>query len=69
MGQPAFERRHGKGAGRALSSPLTTEADYTPEELEFLRAMDMYKTANHRPFPTWREVYRVFISLGYSKGN
>lgn len=42
-------------------------ADYTPDEVEFLRAMDGYKSQMGRPFPTWREVLAVLQSLGYRK--
>lgn len=41
--------------------------EYTEDELEFMMAMDRYKRDNNRPFPTWHEVYKVFVSLGYSK--
>jgi hypothetical protein len=40
---------------------------YSEEELEFLRALDTYKRANRRPFPTWHEVLAVLKSLGYRK--
>jgi hypothetical protein len=40
---------------------------YDDEEFEFLKAMDAYKTANDRPFPTWTEVLQVLKSLGYRK--
>ena len=41
--------------------------EYTEEETEFLRAMEHYKTVNHRPHPTWCEVLEVLKSLGYRK--
>lgn len=41
--------------------------EYSPDELEFLRAIDRYKTENNRPFPTWCEVLSVLRSLGYRK--
>lgn len=37
------------------------------EQLEFLRAMDEYKRANARLFPTWTEVLDVVLYLGYRK--
>lgn len=42
-------------------------SDYTQEELDFLKAIDEYKRKNNRPFPTWREVLRVFLGLGYQR--
>lgn len=51
-----------------LSHPATTqEINYSPEELEFLQAIDTYKRANKRPYPTWREVLAVVRSCGWQK--
>ena len=41
--------------------------DYSDEEREFLLAIDRYKTESNRRFLSWREVLRVFKSLGYRK--
>ncbi len=41
--------------------------DYTPDELEFLRAIDHYKREKRRPYPEWWEVLEVIKSLGYRK--
>ena len=58
---------HGNGA-RGLWHNGTSEADYyTPEEFEFLKAIDHYKREHDRPFPTWREVLDIVKSLGYRK--
>lgn len=43
--------------------------DLEPDEVEFLMAMDEYKRANRRPFPTWSEVLWVIRELGYRKVN
>ena len=32
-----------------------------------MKAMDLYKRSNRRPFPTWSEVLEVLRSLGYRK--
>jgi hypothetical protein len=32
-----------------------------------MKAMDDYKRANRRPFPTWSEVLEVLHALGYRK--
>lgn len=50
-----------------LCDPTTSEIDYDSEEVEFLRAMEAYMAANHRRFPTYREVLHVLRSLGYRK--
>jgi hypothetical protein len=43
-------------------------ADVTPAaEEEFQRAMEDYKNASGRMFPTWSEVLEVLKSLGYEK--
>ena len=47
--------------------PTTCERDYTDDEIEFMKSMDLYKRANRRPFPTWSEVLEVMRSLGYRK--
>ncbi|TWU43763.1 hypothetical protein Q31b_12930 [Novipirellula aureliae] len=45
--------------------PTTCERDYNDEEIEFMRAMDDYKRASGRMFPTCSEVLEVVRSLGY----
>ncbi len=37
------------------------------EQFEFIMAIDEYKRANARPFPTWTEVLEVIKALGYRK--
>jgi hypothetical protein len=67
----ALERRSGKerrqGERRRQVDPTTCERDYSNDEIEFMRAMDLYKRANRRPFPTWSEVLEVLRALGYRK--
>jgi hypothetical protein len=68
----ALERRSGKdrrqlGERRRQVDPTTCEKDYSDEEIIFMKAMDQYKRANRRPFPTWSEVLEVLRSLGYRK--
>ena len=66
-----LERRKGgerrQGERRRQVDPTTCERDYNDDEIEFMRAMDTYKRANRRPFPTWSEVLEVLRSLGYRK--
>ena len=72
----AVERRSGKdrrqekgerGERRRQVDPTTCEKDYSQDEIDFMKAMDQYKRANRRPFPTWSEVLEVLRSLGYRK--
>lgn len=68
----AVERRSGKdrrqlGERRRQVDPTTCEKDYSDEEIIFMKAMDQYKRANRRPFPTWSEVLEVLRALGYRR--
>jgi hypothetical protein len=68
--QARVQRARGGGKTLASKAHACTEDDnstYTPEEVEFMKAMDRYKRDNRRPFPTWSEVFNVFRSLGYHK--
>ena len=60
------DRRH-QGERRRQVDPTTCEREYTNAEIEFMQAMDQYKRANRRPFPTWSEVLEVLRALGYRK--
>jgi hypothetical protein len=42
-------------------------ADYTEEEVEFLKVMDRYIRRVGRKFPTFVEVLRVAKAVGYAK--
>ena len=37
------------------------------EALEFIQAIELYKTRKGRPFPSWTEVLLIARSLGYRK--
>jgi hypothetical protein len=52
---------------RRLVDPTTCERDYLAAECEFVRAMQAYKQASGRMFPTWSEVLEVLQGLGYQK--
>ncbi len=54
------ERADGNGANEIYPG-----CNYSDQERRFGAAMDRYKRKNHRPFPSWREVLRVLIALGY----
>jgi hypothetical protein len=57
------ERR--KVQRRRQIDPTTCERDYSDAEVEFMRAMDDYKRANGRMFPTCSEILEVVAKLGY----
>jgi len=54
---------------RRQIDPTTCERDYTDDEVEFMHALDRYKRASGRMFPTCSEVLEVIRSLGYVKVN
>jgi hypothetical protein len=54
---------------RRQIDPTTCERDYTDDEVEFMHALDRYKRASGRMFPTCSEVLEVIRSLGYAKVN
>jgi len=56
-GQKKFRRRH--------IDPTTCERDYTVQEREFMLALDDYKRASGRMFPTCSEILEVIRNLGY----
>lgn len=64
------ERRKGnrrKVERRRQIDPTTCERDYSGDEIEFMKAMDVYKRQSGRQFPTWSEVLEVIRCLGYRK--
>jgi hypothetical protein len=62
------ERRQKVNRRRQID-PTTCERDYTDAEIEFMHALDQYKRASGRMFPTCSEVLEVLIGLGYQKGS
>jgi len=59
----AQERR--KVKRRRQIDPTTCEREYNASEIEFMQAMDEYKHASGRMFPTCSEILEVIIKLGY----
>jgi hypothetical protein len=62
-----WDRRRGPGRRRTEERRVAEEGEMTDEQFEFLMAIDQYKRANQRPFPTWTEVLEVIKALGYRK--
>jgi hypothetical protein len=52
---------------RRQIDPTTCERDYTDAEIEFMHALDKYKRASGRMFPTCSEILEVLRALGYEK--
>jgi len=59
--------RRKKANRRRQIDPTTCERNYTPDEVEFMNALDEYKRANGRMFPTCSEMLEVLKGLGYAK--
>jgi hypothetical protein len=62
-----LDRRRGPGRRRSDDRRSAEEGQMSDEQFEFLMAIDEYKKANSRPFPTWTEVLEVIKALGYRK--
>lgn len=62
---PVVERR--KTKRRRQIDPTTCEREYNNMEIEFMQAMDEYKRASGRMFPTCSEILEVLIKIGYRK--
>ena len=62
-----LNRRRGPGHRRTEERRSAEEGEMTPEQFDFLMAIDRYKKENQRPFPTWTEVLEVITALGYRK--
>ena len=61
---PAVERRKKR---RRQIDPTTCEREYSDPEIEFMQAMDEYKSASGRMFPTCSEILEVLTNMGYRK--
>ena len=62
---PAVEAR--KVKRRRQIDPTTCEREYSDPEIEFMQAMDEYKRASGRMFPTCSEILEVLSNMGYRK--
>lgn len=57
-----------KAERRRRIDPTTFEKQYTDDELEFMNAMQRFKVASGKPFPSHGDVIKVAVSLGYRLG-
>jgi hypothetical protein len=62
-----LDRCRGPGRRRSDDRKAAEEGHMSDEQFEFLMAIDEYKRANAKPFPTWTEVLEVIKALGYRK--
>ena len=52
---------------RNLNDPTTCDLSFSEADVEFIRAMELYRRLYRRPFPTCHETLEVLHSLGYRK--
>ncbi len=62
-----LDRRRGPGRRRSDFVKSAEEGEMTPEQFQFLMAINAFKQANNRSFPTWTDVLEVVRKLGYRK--
>lgn len=66
-GATGLERRRGPGRRLSDDRKAAEEGEMTPEQFEFVMAIETYKKVNKRMYPTWTEVLEVVQQLGYRK--
>jgi hypothetical protein len=66
-GVAGARKRRAKKERRRRVEPTTLEKQFTPDELEFMNAMQAFKVHTGRAFPTHVEVLKVAVGLGYRK--
>jgi hypothetical protein len=59
--------RRARTERRRRIDPTTFEKQYTTDELEFMNAVQQFKVQSGKPFPSFREVIKVAVALGYRK--
>ena len=62
-----LERRRGPGRRLSDFAKAAEEGEMTQEQFLFIQAVDAFKKANDKPFPTWTEVLEVIRKRGYRK--
>ena len=62
-----LDRRRGPGRRRSDFLRSAEEGEMNCEQFLFLMAIDAFKEANGRAFPTWTDVLEVIRKLGYRK--
>ena len=62
-----LERRRGPGRRLTDFVKAAEEGEMNAEQFLFLRAIETFKSANHKHYPNWTDVLEVFRLLGYRK--
>jgi len=62
-----LERRRGPRRRLSDFSRSAEEGELTREQFLFLMAIDSFKKANNKSYPTWTDVLEVVRLLGYRK--
>ncbi len=62
-----LERRRGRGRRLSDFGRRAEQGEMTPEQFLFLMAIDEFKKANAKTFPTWTDVLEIIRLLGYRK--
>jgi len=62
-----LERRRGPGRRRSDFLKAADEGEMTSEQFLFVMAIDAFKRANEKTFPSWTDVLEVIRKLGYRK--
>ncbi|MCE7973228.1 MAG: hypothetical protein DYG92_02715 [Leptolyngbya sp. PLA1] len=62
-----LERRRGPGRRLSDFTRAAEEGQLTKEQFLFLMAIEQFKKANAKTFPTWTDVLEVVRLLGYRK--
>ena len=66
-GDTGLERRRGPGRRRTDFTKSAEEGELTKEQFLFVMAIEDFKKANGKTFPTWTDVLEVIRLLGYRK--
>lgn len=62
-----WDRRRGPGRRRCDDRRSAEEGEMNDDQFEFIMAIDQYKRANNRPFPTFTEILEIIKAMGYRK--
>ena len=62
-----WDRRRGPGRRRSDERRAAEEGEMDDEQFTFIMAIDEYKRANKRPFPSYTEILEIAKALGYRK--
>ena len=62
-----YARSRSAGRRRSDFTKAAEEGEMTKEQFLFLMAIDSFKKANQKQYPTWTDVLEVIRLLGYRK--